>query len=264
MLIPDSAHPDTVMINPDRSESPIHDGVQTPALAASEDRKVARLSGESVRLGAMGGWAIILLVMAVSCVVTVLAAQRALLTHTIVTAEGDAVSRLLSRPMPRNASADAYEAFSEWVLEADPLASDLAALASERVLEQDDKRPFVWARLAYALSRGLDSDTPLPNRALEALERSMELCPVCSPPLVRWRFNFVLAHWRSIPEEMRRQAFLDAEFLRRSGSDAEFFADLRTIARREGIPFDAYREAAAASLSASGRRSDRGQSQRTG
>ncbi|MBU6319689.1 MAG: hypothetical protein KGS00_08555 [Alphaproteobacteria bacterium] len=205
-----------------------------------------RAGDQRRRLGAIGGWAVLLVMLFIALLGNLAATGRAFATHKIVTAEGRSALDILSRPMPRGASADAYEAYSELVLAADPLATDLAALASEQVLERDSARPFVWARLAYSLSQSATAGgEPLPDRAVEALGRSMELCPVCSPDLVRWRFSFVLAHWSDIPDSLRRQAFRDSELLRRSGEDAEFFADLRAMARREGIPFDAYREDAA-------------------
>ena len=225
----------------DSSEGSVLDPAPLPGSEAGPADRV----GRGRRLAAIGGWAVLLVALIVALAGTLAATRRAYVTHSIVTASGQAALDILSRPMPRGASADAYEAYSELVLAADPLAIDLAALASEQVLERASDRPFVWARLAYSLSPSATDGGPLPARAVEALARSMELCAVCSADLVRWRLNFVLAHWRSIPDSLRRQAFRDAESLRLSGEDAEFFADLRAIARRDGIPFDAYREEAA-------------------
>ena len=186
----------------DSSEGSVLDPAPLPGSEAGPADRV----GRGRRLAAIGGWAVLLVALIVALAGTLAATRRAYVTHSIVTASGQAALDILSRPMPRGASADAYEAYSELVLAADPLAIDLAALASEQVLERASDRPFVWARLAYSLSQSATDGGPLPARAVEALARSMELCAVCSADLVRWRLNFVLAHWRSIPDSLRRQA----------------------------------------------------------
>jgi hypothetical protein len=112
--------------------------------------------------------------------------------------------------------------------------------AARRSVEADPSRAGAWAQLAWLEYSKGSKVTPA---ALDALKRSMEACPVCSQDLVRWRFNFVLANWASVPDELRHKAFEHADILRWMGQNSEFLAEMRVKARLAGIPFDDYRAA---------------------
>lgn len=116
-----------------------------------------------------------------------------------------------------------------------------AYVAAKRVVELDPSRGFAWATLAYLDTR--NAGGAVNDAALESLTRSMDVCPLCDQALIRWRFNFVLAHWNYVPEVLRKRAFEHADILRWTGDNAEFIAEMRFKARLEGIPFDAYRAA---------------------
>ena len=116
-----------------------------------------------------------------------------------------------------------------------------AYVAAKRVVELDPSRGFAWATLAYLDTRNAGGEVN--EAALANLARSMDVCPLCDPALIRWRFNFVLAHWDYVPEALRKRAFEHADLLRWIGDNSEFLAEMRFKARLENIPFDAYRAA---------------------
>ena len=132
--------------------------------------------------------------------------------------------------------ANRMEILSELAL--DLAGEETAEAAARAALAADDTRAFVWARLAWLITQRAGT---LNEEALQALSRSMEACPLCNEELIRWRFNFVLAHWREMPDALRRSAFEHADMLRWRGENAAFLAEMRIKALREGIPFDAYR-----------------------
>jgi hypothetical protein len=132
------------------------------------------------------------------------------------------------------------EAVSEQALRLDTPDEALAYLATTRAIELDPSRPHPWATLAYLETRNAGRVTP---RALDALERSMAQCPLCDEALIRWRFNYVLAHWNDMPEPVRRKAFEHADLLRWIGPNAEFLAEMRYKAGLRNIAFDDYRNA---------------------
>lgn len=135
---------------------------------------------------------------------------------------------------------DVLEATAEHSLRVSPADEGAAYLAARKAVALDPSRAFAWAILAHVETRqagGVNAS------ALEALERSMTACPLCDQGLVRWRFNFVLAHWSAIPDALRRKAFEQADILRWIGPNAEFLAEMRYKAQLAGIPYDAYRAA---------------------
>jgi hypothetical protein len=146
--------------------------------------------------------------------------------------------RDLSGPMPETASAAHFETVAEFALGLETPDIARAREAALRAIEQDPNRPFVWAILAYVEQQQSGRITAA---ALDHLKRSMDLCPLCDQELVRWRFNFVLANWPAMPEDIRRRAFDHADILRWSGQNAEFLAEMRIKAEAAGIPYAAYR-----------------------
>jgi len=140
-----------------------------------------------------------------------------------------------------SASPDYLETVMEISLNQSIPDEGAAYVAAKRVVELDPSRGFAWATLAYLDTRNAGGEVN--EAALESLTRSMDVCPLCDQSLIRWRFNFVLAHWDYVPEGLRKRAFEQADILRWTGDNAEFLAEMRFKARLEGIPFDAYRAA---------------------
>ncbi|HEV7694542.1 MAG TPA: hypothetical protein VGO52_27140 [Hyphomonadaceae bacterium] len=119
--------------------------------------------------------------------------------------------------------------------------NDEAALSlAERATSADPGRASAWAQLAWQEYLKAKSISPA---SLDALRKSIAACPVCEQDLIRWRFNFVLANWDSVPEDVRKAAFEQADILRWVGQNREFLGDMRLKAIKAGIPFDAYRTA---------------------
>jgi hypothetical protein len=132
-------------------------------------------------------------------------------------------------------SADNLEALSE--LSTDPEA---ALLAARQAVAADPSRAFAWARIAWLESSKAGK---VAATSLDALAKSMDVCPLCSEDLIRWRFNFVLTHWPAMPEPVRARAFEHANFLGWSSENAEFLAEMRIKSELAGIPFATYRAA---------------------
>lgn len=151
--------------------------------------------------------------------------------------EGEVRERL-GDVWPSDGSGAYYETLGEYVGVLEPEDRAMAKLAAERAVEADPDRAFAWARIAYLST---DPAAAPGEETVNALRASMEHCSLCDPELVRWRFNFVLAHWDSMPEDVRTQAFTHADMLRWSGANAEFLAEMRVKSRAVGIPYDAYR-----------------------
>lgn len=156
--------------------------------------------------------------------------------YTLVHADEGTIRDRLVAGVRGQASTDEMEILSELAL--DVAGAETALQAARKTVEADAARYHVWARIAWL-------ETEIAGRftaeAQAALQQSMVLCPLCSDDLVRWRFNFVLTHWRETPEMLRRLAFEQADILRWRGENAEFLAEMRIKAIRAGIPFDAYR-----------------------
>jgi hypothetical protein len=138
-------------------------------------------------------------------------------------------------------SPDVLEIVSEVSLREPDADEGAAYQAARRATELDLLRASSWATLAYLEARR--NQGKVNAAALDALGRSMDACPLCDQELIRWRFNFVLANWAAIPEDLRKRAFEHADLLRWIGPHAEFLAEMRFKARLQSIPFDAYRAA---------------------
>jgi hypothetical protein len=147
----------------------------------------------------------------------------------------------LVRDWSDSQSPDYLEAIVEISLNQSTPDEGAAYAAAKRVVELDPTRGFAWATLAYLESRNAQGRI---NQAAHGdLTRSMDACPLCDQALIRWRLNFVLAHWDAMPEALRKRAFEHADILRWMGDNSEFLAEMRFKAELEGIPFDAYRAA---------------------
>jgi hypothetical protein len=146
--------------------------------------------------------------------------------------------------LARNGSAGGNSAYLETLAELgirpETKNHEAALAAARRAVETDPSRAGAWAQLAFLEYSKANTLTPA---AIDALKRSMDACPLCSQDLVRWRFNFVLANWQAMPDEVRRKAFEQADILRWMGQNSEFLAEMRVKARLAGIPFDDYRAA---------------------
>ena len=138
-------------------------------------------------------------------------------------------------------SPDYLETISEISLNQSIPDEGAAYVAAKRTVELDPSRGFAWASLAYLEFR--NAGGKVNPAALENLTRSMDVCPLCDQSLIRWRLNFVLAHWADMPEALRKRAFEQADVLRWMGDNAEFLAEMRFKAQLKNIPFDEYRAA---------------------
>jgi hypothetical protein len=159
---------------------------------------------------------------------------------SLLRASDDAVRARLAAGLPQGATADYYEAMAELAMQIEPENVDIAWQAARRAVEADPSRYSAWASLVHLETVRTGGAGP---EAQEALSRSMALCPLCDEELVRWRFNYVLAHWKEMPETIRTEAFRAADMLRWRGENAEFLAEMRAKAIAGGVPFDAYRAA---------------------
>lgn len=134
---------------------------------------------------------------------------------------------------------------AEWVETASAIADQSAdhdALAIQLLkaaLAENPYFPRGWALLAFLHTRDAGSFTAEAERALE---RSIEVCPLCSKELLRWRLTFVLEHWTNVSEDTRVAAFVGADLLRWWHLDYEYLSRVRTEALGRGIAFDTYRK----------------------
>jgi hypothetical protein len=185
-------------------------------------------------------WIALMAVSAITIVPIAWTAAVNLETWTLLQADDASVKSKLTNTGKDLASADYLETLAE--LGVQPATQDLEAarLAAKTAVEVDPSRAHAWSLLAY-----LDSvkDGKITPAALDALTRSMNACPLCDQDLIRWRFNFVLANWNAVPDELRRRAFEQADILRWIGQNREFLAEMRLKAMGAGIPFDEYRSA---------------------
>ena len=135
-------------------------------------------------------------------------------------------------------SADYFEALAELSVQPETMDLEAGRIAAQAAVQADPSRAHAWALLAYLESESAGRVTPT---ALDALSHSMKACPLCDQDLIRWRFNFVLANWNAVPDDIRREAFNQADILRWTGQNSEFLAEMRIKAAGAGIPFDDYR-----------------------
>ncbi len=162
-------------------------------------------------------------------------------TLALLSADEADVSAALATEWSAGAPPDYLELLSERSLNLSKPDLGSAEAAARKAVEADPSRGHVWARLAWLESQ--KAEGRVNAAALDALTRSMDVCPLCSQELIAWRFNFVLANWNSVPDPIRRRAFEQADLLRWIGPNAEFLAEMRVKAKQHGIPFDEYRAA---------------------
>lgn len=165
-------------------------------------------------------------------------ASREMGAWALVYADDAAVRAELAREWPASTSAARLETLAELALQVDPKDPEAGMKAVERAVAADPSRAGAWTHLAYlefVKARSIN------GAVLNALNRSMDACPICSEELIRWRFNFVLANWKSIPETLRRRAFEQADRLRWIGANSEFLAEMKMKAMLAGIPYERYR-----------------------
>ncbi len=203
-------------------------------------RSASRGGAEPIKPAAMAVWTALLVAGLVSLAPMLRSTSQEMTVYSLLQADDDDVRDALATLPAIDATADYFEAISERAMDLGPAAEQAALAAARRAVAKDPGRAFAWARIAYIESKGGKEPTPA---AIAAIQASMKACPLCSPDLIRWRFNFVLAHWVSIEETMRRAAFEQADMLRWSGQNAEFLAEMRAKATARGIPYDAYRAA---------------------
>ncbi len=166
--------------------------------------------------------------------------QQEVNTLMLVQADDAGVTDALEKDWLKAAPPSYLEALSELSLGLPKPDVNSAYSAVQHATKEDPSRAHAWANLAYLEYQKAKTVNPT---VLDALTKSMDACPLCSDELIRWRFNFVLANWNAMPEQLRRRAFEQADLLRWYGSNGEFLADMRARATAAGIPFDAYRTA---------------------
>lgn len=162
-------------------------------------------------------------------------------SRLLLQADQSGIEDSLEQDWSHSTSPDYVETLSELAMQLPVVDTGSAYIAASRATELDASRAFAWAQLAYLETRRASGKVN--EASLNALIRSMDACPLCSEELIAWRFNFVLTNWYSIPDPIRSRAFEQADMLRWVGQNAEFLAEMRMKARKNGIPFDAYRAA---------------------
>lgn len=185
-------------------------------------------------------WTAVLLVGGATLIPIVTFVSRELQTWSLVQAEEPAIRADLAAAWPDRASPAWLEALAELGLQVDPQDTLHAQQAAALATAKDPSRAGAWALQAYLESKRAKQ---VNAASLDALQKSMAACPLCDEELIRWRFNFVLANWAAIPDDIRRTAFEHADILRWMGDNGEFLAEMRIKAKQAGIPFDEYRSA---------------------
>ncbi len=227
-------------------------GAQTPPIEAAAGQEVSRTrvasgprqapetqADRDARTRSIAIWILLLVIGGGALVPVIFAAGRELSVYSLSTADNVSITQRLEQDVPASASAAYLEGLSELHLAAGEGNAERALLAARRAVEKDPGRPYAWATIAFLESR----DGKATPAAFEALEKSMDACPVCSAELIRWRLNFVLTNWSTAPEALRRKAFEHADLLRWSGDSGEFLAEMRIKAIQADVPFDEYRAA---------------------
>jgi hypothetical protein len=204
--------------------------------AARQERSNTVLAGRAMM------WTALLIIGVVTLIPIVRFAALELETWALLQADNAAVQRQLDSINPGFAPTDYLETLAELGVQGETENLEAAYLAAAQATKADPSRAHVWAQLAWLETHKSGKVTAA---ALDALVRSMNACPLCSQDLVRWRFNFVLANWGSVPDDLRRRAFEQADILRWIGQNREFLAEMRVKAVGAGIPFDDYRSAVA-------------------
>jgi hypothetical protein len=202
--------------------------------AARQQRTGAVLAGRAML------WTALLAIGVVTVIPVARFAGLEMETWTLLQSDDASVRSELARLETDTATMDYLEALMELGVQPATENLDAAYVAASRATEADPSRAHAWAQLAYLEFRKGGKVTAA---GLDALLRSMDACPVCDQSLVRWRFNFVLANWSAVPDELRHRAFEHADILRWIGQNREFLAEMRVKAVGAGIPFDEYRAA---------------------
>lgn len=191
------------------------------------------------RLWRVGGWFLLMAASAAAVVPMLGFAWQHAATWALVNSAPLETKQMLQSDWTSSSSPDYLEAVAEISLQAPTVDEANAFVAARRATQLDPTRASAWAILAYLETRQMDGK--INDVALKALTRSMDVCPLCDEDLIRWRFNFVLTNWASMPEAIRKRAFEQADLLRWIGPNEEFLAEMRYKAGLNGIPFDAYR-----------------------
>ena len=104
-----------------------------------------------------------------------------------------------------------------------------------RAIEEDALRPLAWALMSYIDTKDAGQVTP---SAIAALQRSIEICRLCdNQDLLRWRLEFVIRHWDSIPEDLRLAVIEGADLLRWRYEDTDFLEEQDLYALRHAVPY---------------------------
>lgn len=209
-----------------------------PDVVATRTLKARPKRPATVALGRAVLWMAVLLVGILTLAPIAGFASRELKTWALVHADDRTIRSELAVEWPDRTSAAWLETLAELGLQIEPPNAERSMWAAMRATARDPSRAGAWAIQAYLETRRAKQ---VNAAALEALAKSMEVCPLCSQELIRWRFNFVLANWTAIPEPLRRKAFEHADILRWMGDNSEFLAEMRIKAKQAGIPYDAYR-----------------------
>ena len=106
-------------------------------------------------------------------------------------------------------------------------------------LEKDAGDSFTWANLSFLKTRQAGK---LNQEATQALRKSIELCRLCDPSLLKWRLQYVLATWDNAPEDVRLAVFEGADILRWWHLEYDYLTELREKWERAGIPFQTYQQ----------------------
>lgn len=214
--------PDTDMIDADASLQPAE---QKPLI----DNRLWRVMG----------WFGLMAASVVAVAFMLLFAWQYAVTWSLLNSAPQETRRALQADWASSIFPDYLEAVAELSLQSPNVDEANAFVAARRATQLDPTRASAWAILAYLESR--QTGGKINDVALNALTKSMDACPLCDQDLIRWRFNFVLANWASMPEAIRARAFEQADLLRWIGPNEEFLAEMRYKAGLNGIPFDAYR-----------------------
>lgn len=207
--------------------------------AAKSERAKSEGAG-AITTGRTAYWIALIVGASLTILALLRFAGQELEVWTLLQADDGSVKTELARNGAKGANPVYLETLAELGVRPETKNYEAALTAARSAVEADPSRAGAWAQLAFLeYSKGVT----LTPAAIDALKRSMEACPVCSQDLVRWRFNFVLANWQGMPDDVRRKAFEQADILRWMGQNSEFLAEMRVKARLAGIPFDDYRAA---------------------
>lgn len=213
------------------------------ATRAGASRTARKEAGRARRNGPAGViiWAALPLLGVAALGPMLTLAEQESRTWMLLQKDNPGVAQAIQTSLSVPQTPDYLEILSELSLQLAKPDLGSAYAAAQAAVSVDPSRAHVWAQLAYLETQRAGGQVNAP--AIAALTKSMDACPLCSQDLIAWRFNFVLANWKAIPDALRTRAFEQADLLRWNGPHAEFLAEMRVKARQAGIPFDAYRAA---------------------